>query len=302
MTEMPNHTPLQRRSNFRLPATRAVALLAACCAGGALTACSTTLKPEDPGPIAAPPALSTPSATAQNSRNDATSAATQPATGTTRPAASQTKQPAVEPSYIASSAAAGSASVYVQGDSLTVPIKSLLTRLLPHDRLSISAKIGRPLTVGLRLLRQRAAISGLPQVVVMEMGSNDDPRMPSAFAAMIGQTVSVIGNDRCTIWVNLFQRVTKKKGKKLSTTNIFAGLNGVIAAAAVRYKRFSVVDWARTAARNPSWFGPDGVHPNGAGSVVFAQLIAAAINRCKAAGLPSTGLPVDPTGGIAPPA
>ncbi len=279
MTEMPNHTPLQRRSSFRLSATRAVALLAACCAGGALTACSTALNPEDPEPTAAPPA-----------------------TGTTTPAASQTKRPAVESSDIASSSAVGSASVYVQGDSLTVPIKSLLTRLLPHDKLSISAKNGRPLRVGLTLLRQRAASSGLPQVIVMEMGSNDDPGMPSAFATMIGQTISVIGSDRCTVWVNLFQGVTKKKGKKLSTTNIYAGLNEVIAAAAARYKRFSVVDWASNAARNPSWFGPDGVHPNDAGSAVFAKLIVAAINRCKAAGLPSTGIPVDPTGGTAPPA
>lgn len=276
------------------------AMLAASCCALLLTAgCSNTLKPTDPSSLPASGNEANPvaqSAKAHTTSNSAVSPLTAPPAASP-PAASETEAPAVSSSYIKAGAAASTASVYIQGDSLTVPIESLLRRLLPHDTLTISAKIGRPLYVGLDLLKKRARTPGLPQVIVMEMGSNDDYDQPSSFSSKIAQTMSVIGDQRCTIWVNLYQRVVKGKGKSRHAVNIYSGLNQVIGRAAARYKRFVVVPWATTAGRHLGWFGSDGVHPNDAGSTVFAQMIAAAVKTCKDGGLP----PLNSGGGGASP-
>ncbi|MEI7692199.1 MAG: hypothetical protein WCJ50_06705 [Actinomycetes bacterium] len=217
------------------------------------------------------------------------------------PAASETKAPAVSASYIAASASVKTASVYIQGDSLTVPISALLAKLMPRDQLTISAKIGRPLRVGLAQLTARSKLHGLDQIIVMEMGSNDDPALPSIFGRMIDQTMAVVGPDRCAVWVNLYQRATKKVGKTRVAYNVYDALNTVISVAARKYKKLSVVNWAAAAAKQPTWFGSDGVHPNDAGSAAFAQMIAGAVDKCKKGPLPAIGPTLDPSGGLAPP-
>jgi lysophospholipase L1-like esterase len=292
-------TPTTRPSAPRGCYTALLLVAATSCILLALNGCGGTLRSDNYGVPAAGSPTSTPSVvTSGPTAVTPSDAATAPPA---IPAASQTKAPAVSASYIPAEASASTASIYLQGDSLTVPITGLLARLLPRDTLTISAKNGRPLRIGLSLLTQRAKNQGLPQVVVMEMGSNDDPAMPSAFARMINQTMTVIGSDRCAVWVDLYQRATKKVGKKLVAYNVYDRLNNVISTASARYKNLAVVPWATTARRHRSWFGPDGVHPSDAGSAVFAQMIAAAVDNCKKGGLPSLEIMPDPSGGVAPP-
>jgi lysophospholipase L1-like esterase len=293
-----SQTPHERPARRSVASLRLLLVATAVCALTALVGCGSALKATDPGLETSAQAAVTQS-TGRSSGNPAATATVGTKTGSA-PAASETKAPAVSASYIPASAAYTAAAVYLQGDSLTVPVTGLLTRLVPKDTWAISAKIGRPLSVGLSLLTQRAKKPGLPQIVVMEMGSNDDPAMPSSFARMMAQTMAVIGSSRCAVWVNLYQRATKKVGKKTLTYNVYDQLNTVIAQADAHYKNLAVVPWATMAPLHPSWFGPDGVHPNDAGSAVFAQMIAAAVKNCKVSGTP-LGTPPDPSGGAAPP-
>jgi len=275
---------------------RAISASAALCAIFAISACGGTLRTSDPGIASASSttALQTGPGGDEASRSSATAVGP-------LPAASETKAPAVSASYIAASASAKIASVYIQGDSLTVPISALLAKLMPRDLLTISAKIGRPLSVGLAQLTARSKLRALDQIIVMEMGSNDDPALTSLFGRRIDQTMALVGPDRCAVWVNLYQRATKKVGKTRVTYNVYDGLNTVISLAAKKYKKLSVVNWAAAAAKQPTWFGSDGVHPNDAGSAVLAQMMAGAVDKCKKGSLPATGPTLDPSGGLAPP-
>ena len=205
---------------------RAISASAALCAIFAISACGSTLRTSDPGIASA----SSAAALQAGPGDDAASRSSATAAGSL-PAASETKAPAVSASYIAASASATTASVYIQGDSLTVPITGLLAKLMPRDLLTISAKIGRPLSVGLAQLTARSKLRALDQIIVMEMGSNDDPALTSLFGRRIDQTMALVGPDRCAVWVNLYQRATKKVGKTRVTYNVYDALNTVISEA-----------------------------------------------------------------------
>ncbi len=275
---------------------RAISASAALCAIFAISACGSTLRTSDPGIASASSA-----AALQAAPGDAAASRSSATAVGSLPAASETKAPAVSASYIAASASAKTASVYIQGDSLTVPISALLAKLMPRDLLTISAKIGRPLSVGLAQLTARSKLRALDQIIVMEMGSNDDPALASLFGRRIDQTMALVGPDRCAVWVNLYQRATKKVGKTRVTYNVYDALNTVISVAASKYRKLSVVNWAAAAAKQPTWFGSDGVNPNYAGSAVLARMMAGAVDKCKKGPLPATGPTLDPSGGLAPP-
>ncbi|MEI7624952.1 MAG: hypothetical protein WCK06_02275 [Actinomycetota bacterium] len=187
--------------------------------------------------------------------------------------------------------------VYVQGDSLMVGIIDALPALLPANKLVISARIGRTVGEGIGALRAYARKPGLPQVVVLQLGLNNDPAQPSVFTAMIAQAMAVTGSSRCVIWVNLYHRTTTLVGKRRVSANIFTQTNSLMARAATRYKRLSIVDWAAAATRHPQWTSYDGVHPGPIGLSSFAQMIAGAVKNCERPPTPAS----NPTGGISPP-
>ena len=187
--------------------------------------------------------------------------------------------------------------VYVQGDSLTVGIIDALPTLLPANKLIVSARIGRTVGEGMGLLRAYARKPGLPQVIVVQLGLNNDPAQTSVFTAMIAQTMAAAGSSRCVIWVNLYHRTTTLVGKRRVSANIFTQTNTLMARAAARYKRLSIVDWASAAQRHPEWTSYDGIHPGPIGLASFAQMIAGAVKNCE-----HTTTPVsNPSGGISPP-
>lgn len=53
--------------------------------------------------------------------------------------------------------------------------------------------------------------------------------------------------------------------------------NKAISAVNGKYPNVVILDWNAAASKNPGWFGPDGIHVNGAGAKAYASLVAAAI-------------------------
>jgi hypothetical protein len=53
--------------------------------------------------------------------------------------------------------------------------------------------------------------------------------------------------------------------------------NKAIAAVDGAYPNVVIVDWNAAASKNPSWFGPDGIHVNSTGAKAYASLVAAAV-------------------------
>lgn len=177
--------------------------------------------------------------------------------------------------------------VYVQGDSLSVGMAAPLRRLLAGERLNVSARIGRHLDEGLRILKKQVSV--LPPVVVIGLGTNDDADRTAAFTAGARAALSAVGGTRCTIWINFYQRPAT--GQR----NPFWRLNRALGSLAGTQPRLAIVPWAAIAARHPSWFAQDAVHPPDAGYATLARAVAAAVHSCSLSGTGSPG------GGLTPP-
>lgn len=112
----------------------------------------------------------------------------------------------------------------------------------------------------------------LPPVLVVQLGTNSDPRLPAAFRKLVMRVVDVAGPGRCVVWVNLFGPLG------------YAPLNRVLDRIATARPGFRVVDWAGAAARNPEWFEQDvamGVHPMPAGYYWRQRAILREANACE---------------------
>jgi hypothetical protein len=160
--------------------------------------------------------------------------------------------------------------VFVNGDSLAVGTKPYLPRDLPGWPVGQSASISRHAPQGVALLRSKGR--GLARIVVMQLGTNDDPRATDAFRQAVRATMHIAGRDRCVVWPNIVR-------PRVAGTS-YAGYNAVLAAENRRRDNLFVVNWTRMARRHPYWFGPDGVHPNATGYAARAAAIAAKVRAC----------------------
>jgi hypothetical protein len=53
--------------------------------------------------------------------------------------------------------------------------------------------------------------------------------------------------------------------------------NKVIGGVSGKFANVVILDWNAAAAKNPGWFGPDGIHVNSAGAKAYASLVAATL-------------------------
>jgi len=160
--------------------------------------------------------------------------------------------------------------VYVIGDSLTVGTDPYLPGDLPGWTVTQTASISRHVPEGVSILRSKG--SKLAKIIVMALGTNDDPRSTSDFAHSVRQTIRIAGPDRCVVWPNIVRPPVAGA--------TYAGYNHILSQQQRRHDNFFVPNWVRLAADNPGWFGGDGVHPNATGYMARAALIAAQIKRC----------------------
>jgi lysophospholipase L1-like esterase len=160
-------------------------------------------------------------------------------------------------------------SVTVVGDSLTLGAAPYLRADLAGRVSYLNAVVGRHLNEGLAVLQSRR---DLGMVVVVGLGTNDDPRAVTDFRRGVLEVLARKG-PHCVIWVNVFRPAVNGAS--------YSGYNATLRALSSRYPRLRVADWATLANRHSEWFGADGVHPSAEGYQARAALMARAVKHCS---------------------
>jgi hypothetical protein len=163
--------------------------------------------------------------------------------------------------------------VLVVGDSLEVGTGPHLRKELAGRSVEVDARIGRPSGEGVGVLRRRLAPSH--QVVVFDLGVNDDPSQPGRLAGDLRAARSLAG-DRCLV-------VATVSGPPVNGVPV-SGLNRAIRAFAADTPTVQLVDWQAAVARTPGIVGRDRLHPGPDGYAARARLVAEGIEGCGASG------------------
>ncbi len=159
--------------------------------------------------------------------------------------------------------------VFVNGDSLAVGTRPYLPGDLRGFNLRQSTSISRHAPQGVALLRD---IGRFPRVVVMSLGTNDDPRAVDSFRSAVRSTIHLAGRDHCVVWVNIVRPPVAGAA--------YAGYNRVLAEENRRHRNLRVVKWTRIVRRHSLPLSSDGVHPDANGYQVRAKAIAKEVRRC----------------------
>ena len=173
----------------------------------------------------------------------------------------------------AATAGAAPGSLFVVGDSLAVGTEAPLSQLLPGWRIKTSAFTDRHTADG---VAQIAAMPNLPDVIVVSLGTNDNPSETERFAGEVETVMDSAGPARCVVWVNIARPPYAGVG--------YSGLNQVLTRVSLSRPNLLVVDWARISHSQSGLLGSDGVHATAQGYAVRAQAIASAIAGCGGVG------------------
>jgi lysophospholipase L1-like esterase len=169
-------------------------------------------------------------------------------------------------------AADGPRSVLDLGDSLSVGTAPYLKRQLRGYRIERFHDVGLHAYDAAKLVR--AAGSGLPRVLVVSAGTNDDPRIVSVFSRSVSGVLAAAGRQRCVVWPTI--------ARPPAVGSTYDGFNRALARADRRHANLVLVDWVGMVRRHPGWLSEDGVHVSAAGYRARAQAIAAAVKlRCR---------------------
>jgi len=164
--------------------------------------------------------------------------------------------------------ASTSGRLLVVGDSLAEGTEAPLARLLPGWRIQTSAYTGRHTDDGVAEIVSR----NLPGVIVVSLGTNDDPSATSTFAGEVERVLDAAGQSRCVIWAN----IVRPPYAGVS----YSGYNRVLDRLSVIRPNLTVVDWAGIVRSQPGLLASDGVHATPQGYAVRAQAIASAVSSC----------------------
>jgi hypothetical protein len=173
--------------------------------------------------------------------------------------------------------AGASASIAYVGDSLGVGTVPYLRSELSGVTIDDDSEIGRPSGVGLPILQAKMATN--PDVVVFDLGTNDDPASPDALASDLASARQIAGS-RCMVIATLNR--PPLNGVPVD------GLNRAVTSFAAADGNVALVDWHARVQENPSLLISDGVHPTPEGYGLRAKLFAAAIRSCGS-GSPTAG-------------
>jgi hypothetical protein len=172
---------------------------------------------------------------------------------------------------LAAPASAGASVLYI-GDSLGVGTAPYLRSQLGGTGLEVDAEIGRPSGAGVDVLG--SLIAPEHDVVVFDLGTNDDPAAPEALASGLAEARRIAG-DRCLVIATLNR--PPLNGVPID------GLNRAVTSFAARDPSVSLVDWHAAAASRPGML-IDGVHADADGYALRSRLFAEAISSCTAFG------------------
>jgi lysophospholipase L1-like esterase len=155
--------------------------------------------------------------------------------------------------------------VAIVGDSLSEEAQDQI-RAADSNSLSIRAVPG--ITIGNALPLVEEAVDESPDVVVVELGTNDVLQQTDfrpAVDAMLDATADV----PCVAWVRVAV-------PSLHTVEI----NQYLDEQARARDNLHIVAWDDVAVLHPDWYVPDGIHHNDAGKEGFAGAIADGIGDC----------------------
>lgn len=160
--------------------------------------------------------------------------------------------------------------VFVNGDSLAVGTEPYLPGDLHGFNLRQSASISRHAPQGVELLRH---LGKFPRVVVMSLGTNDDPHAVGTFRSAVRSTIHLAGRRRCVVWPNIVRPPVAGAS--------YAGYNRVLAQENRRHRNMRVVKWTRIVRDHSLSLSTDGVHPTADGYKVRARAIAREVRSCE---------------------
>lgn len=156
------------------------------------------------------------------------------------------------------------------GDSLAVGIDPYLDELLSDWTVTPAAISGRRSDEGLVALKRRRG--RLPRVLVVSLGTNDDPRSVDGFAATVAEVERIAGSGRCVVWTTIVRPAVAGVD--------YTAFNDVLRREDARLRSFRVVDWETMVAKNPGDLREDGVHAVAEGYRARAAETARVIRRC----------------------
>lgn len=159
----------------------------------------------------------------------------------------------------------GDGTVYAVGDSVLLGANNYLPQTVGGWDLRLDAKVGRHMSEGIDLIRENRGSIG--QAAVILLGHND------------GGGSSVYGQlDLIMSYLRKTQRVVFVTIKEWQPGH--ATINRAIRALPKTYPNVVVADWAAVLDANPQ-FLVDNVHPNSAGQIALANLIAIMLGPCR---------------------
>jgi len=180
----------------------------------------------------------------------------------------------------------GDGTVYAVGDSVLLGADNYLPQTLGGWDLRIDAKVGRHMSEGIDLIRENRASIG--QAAVILLGHNDSGG-PSVYG-QLDQIMSYLRSTQRVVFVTIREW---QPGQAIT--------NQAIRALPKTYPNVVVADWAAVLDANPQ-FLVDNVHPDSAGQIALANLIAVTLGPCRRDGStvpPLKILPI-PEGGDIP--
>lgn len=174
--------------------------------------------------------------------------------------------------------------IFMFGDSIAVQDSTALERLLVNragEPIAVHDWSGQPASAAVDALEDWSRSYGLPQRIVMAVGTNDifDP---PAFAEQVERAMRIAGPDRTVYWVNVYASRTKQPAAvRAADLANSAWINRQLNQAAVLHSNLRIIDWSEflTSQPSPAQYLRDGVHtsePNG--SSARNALIADAIS------------------------
>lgn len=159
--------------------------------------------------------------------------------------------------------------IVIIGDSISFGAQEEYPLAMPNDEVEVIA------TPGIRLGPQRLeidrAVAEEPDVLVIQLGTNDVPVFEPPFLDEIDDVLDETDDLPCVLWVNVF---VSKFATNAETVNEH------LEDAADDHDNLQIVDWFTLANDDRSLLSPDGLHPNEAGQGVLALAVAASAARC----------------------
>ena len=173
---------------------------------------------------------------------------------------------------LASHSRSASRTLYVDGDSLSVGTGWYLPSYLRGWTLRDSVAVSRHASEGVSAVVERARAGVLERVVVVDLGTNDDPSAVRTFRGYVLDVLRAAGPARCVIW----STINRPPYNGIS----YDGYNAALRSLDARYRNLHVFDWAKLARSHPEWFGSDGVHPTSTGYRTRASGLAWLVKHC----------------------